>query len=138
MTERFYSADDERFDHRSLVDLLDDLAGECDVHPGLKVYTALFRELTPADLDRAEYLLEQWDEDLYDIVGEDCNLLPFSTVSDSAKAELREVIASWMMQHVSLKPFWTIVGESTVIELTAADIEHARAETPNAAHDRAP
>lgn len=104
-TTKCYSLDDETFNHNSLGDLLDDMAGdEWGLQVGRVYYEADSQELTPdymADAGAVFSLLEQLDEDLFDEVGETADN-DFIEASPEAREELRVLLRGWIERHVNI------------------------------------
>lgn len=67
-----------------------------------------------------EYMLEQFDDWVYEDVGEiaDCN---FYNVSKEAKEELQELIQTWAEKHVKL-PYWKVQNVVKKV-VTQGDLE---------------
>ena len=130
-----YSLDDETFNHDSLGELLDDMAGDEDgLYVGRPYYEANCEVMTTEHLadDSAVYsLLERMDEDLFEEVGEISDN-DFTSVSPEARAELLALVRGWVDKHVNVSRYWRIVGKSRQQRLTAEEVGPGAEGAPNA------
>ena len=120
-----YSANDEDFIYQDVGELFDALDSDGGLVVGRVYYEADFRNLLPSDLinkHRIGSILEQFDDDLYEEIGEISDN-DFYNVTDDAKEELRQLLNTWIEKHVNVSKYWKIVGKSRERVVTAEDLE---------------
>ena len=120
-----YSANDEDFIYQDVGELFDALDSDGRLVVGQVYYEADFRNLLPSDLinkHRIGSILEQFDDDLYEKIGEISDN-DFYNVTDDAKEELRQLLNTWIEKHVNVSKYWKIVGKSRECVVTAEDLE---------------
>ena len=110
MTEKCWSLNGEEFfdDWDWLIDELQDYESDdppigAEYFEGDKVDVKVGDYV---DMHEIDSMLEQFDDLVYEDVGEiaDCN---FYNISQDAKKELRELILDWAEKHVNL-PYWKV------------------------------
>lgn len=116
-----YSIDGENFAFSEKDDLLSDLGIDGDLWEGRIYYESDCRMLTASDIVNVDRLLEDMDEAAYDLVGSDYGS-PIDKVSSEAVKELRTLIESWVECNCNLHSFWTCVGATREVVVTAADV----------------
>jgi hypothetical protein len=122
--KKCYSDNEEIFMFDGLCELFESLNADGTFVVGRVYYEADCKELEAADFTgkwRVESILEQFDEDLYEEVGEVCDN-DFSSVDDAAKAELAALLNGWIEKHVSTKRYWKIVDTPVEKRVTADDV----------------
>ncbi len=120
-----YSANDEDFIYQDVGELFDALDSDGRLVVGQVYYEADFRNLLLSDLinkHRIGSILEQFDDDLYEKIGEISDN-DFYNVTDDAKEELRQLLNTWIEKHVNVSKYWKIVGKSRECVVTAEDLE---------------
>lgn len=123
-TFKAYSRDDEQFCFDSIGELFDDMDADGVLEVGMGYYEADCKRLEPSDFarpGRIDYLLEEFDSDLYEEIGEIADEI-FSGVTDEAKTELVGLISGWIEKHVNVGRYWKIVGKTRQLEVGPDDI----------------
>jgi hypothetical protein len=122
--DKRYSTNHEDFIHHDVDEVFDDLDSDGRMVVDQVYYEADFRNLLPADFTdkrRLEMILERFDDELYEDVGEISDN-DFYNVTDDAKDELRNLLNTWIEKHVNVSKYWTIVGKSRKCVVTAEDV----------------
>lgn len=125
--KKCYSTNDEDFHYDKLGELFDDLDSDGELVLGRAYYEADCREITASDFTgkrRIESILEQFDEDLYEEIGEIADN-DFTGVTDEAKAELASFLSAWIEKHVNVGRYWKIIGKTRPMQVTAEDLRDA-------------
>lgn len=118
--EKCYSTNDEDFKFTDFSDLIDELESNGDLAVGATYYEADFRRVTAKDLVSIDRVVEDMDERLYDLVGEAAE--DGIDVSNEAEKELEAFLVQWVDKHADIRRYYTIVGKSREIKITAEDI----------------
>ena len=122
--KKCYSTNDEDFRYDDLGELFDDLDADGELVVGRVYYEADCKEIAPADFTgkwRLESILEQFDEDLYEEIGESADN-DFTGVADEAVVELAALLTGWIEKHVNVGRYWKIVGKSRPMQVTEDDL----------------
>jgi len=115
-----YSINDEDYIYHDPDGALDALDSDGLLEDGAVYYEADF---APVDLSRylrAERLLEDADERLYDDVGESAE--DAYSVTPEALAELDAAIKAWCEQYLANRSVWEIIGKSREIRVSAKNV----------------
>jgi hypothetical protein len=125
MTDKAYSINDEDFIFTDAWDALDALAQEGLLCEGQVYYEVDTAPIDPCELLRAERILEEAEERLYDEIGEAADNA--YNVDSEAIAELDAALKTWAAKHLSDVRLWRCVGDSREVKVTAAEVaEYAR------------
>lgn len=120
-----YSIDDEDFCFTERGDALDALNCVGRLVEGEVYYEGDSAPIDPSEFIRAERILEEAEERLYDEIGDGAD--DFYSVTKEATEELDALLGAWMAKHLTGRRAWRIVGKSRELRVTAADVaEHAR------------
>lgn len=128
-TFKTYSRDDEIYCFNSIGELLDDLDSDGELVAGQTYYEADCRKIVASDFTgkrRVESILEQWDHDLYEDVGEISDN-DFSNSTDEAKDELATLLAGWIEKHAKVDRYWKIIGKTREMKVEPDDIKEGGA-----------
>lgn len=124
-TFKLYSRDDELYCFESIGELFDDMEADGVLEVGMGYYEADFRRFKPSDFarpGRIDFILEDFDSDLYEQIGETADN-DFSGVPEEAKAELVGLISGWIEKHVNIGRYWKIVGKTRQMEVVPDDLK---------------
>lgn len=118
-----YSLDDELF-FMSKNDIFDILHNNNEFVIGKEYYEVTNTPLT-ADVFASDpdFITEQFDSMLYDIVGDTIKEDTFYNATEEAKLDLQELLKSWIEEHIDLSPYSKILGESVTLHVTSDDIK---------------
>lgn len=100
-----YSRNGEEFNHTELADLLEEMAGDGDLHEGAEYWEAEARHMESAHFFDAKDIIENAAERAYEEGGDYAE--DFGDVSKEAVAELQELLSAWANKHCSVN-FYTV------------------------------
>ena len=118
-----YSLDNEEFNYKSVGELIDNCTDR-ELMVGDAYWEGEFNVVTAEDamdLNAVDSLLENMDQQVFDLVGENYDN-ECSDVSDEAKVELLALISAWAAKHIDLSRYWKIVGNTRECKFTAEDL----------------
>lgn len=118
-----YSLDNELF-FMSKNDIFDILHNNNEFVIGKEYYEATNTPLT-ADVFASDpdFITEQFDLMLYDIVDDTIKDDTFYKISEEARLDLQQILVAWIEKHIDLSPYSQIVGESVKQYVTSDDIK---------------
>jgi len=116
-----YSKDDENFNYKELRELFDEMTSDGALEVGTIYYKVEAKEAASSDFIDVNAVLEMFDEQVYDNIGE-CSNNDYSSCSDEARDELKSLLNEWSSKHISLN-YWIIKGKSTEMTVTQEDTE---------------
>ena len=114
-----YSRDNEDFSFEELGDLFDDMESDGCFEVGTIYYIVEAKETEGTDFINVKRVLEMFDEQAYDDIGE-CYNNDYSSCSEEAKSELNLLLNEWSSKHIELN-YWLIRDKSTEVEVTQED-----------------
>lgn len=115
-TKKCYSRDEENYNSESLGELIDNY----ELVEGDHYWEADAIAITHKDFLDVDYILENFDEQGYEEVGEVYDN-DFINTPKEAKDELEELIKGWAEKHVNLR-YWK-VRNSKEFKITKEDLE---------------
>lgn len=122
MTTVLWSIDDENYCFATAGDAMDALRDAGEDTTGREYYSMEVKPLTFAQIDPTDRVLEQMDEDVFDVTQEE-DVYPFADTTDAEKEELRALIAGWVAKHVDLTRFGTLGGTKRTFTFTEEDLK---------------
>lgn len=121
MLEKCYSINDEDFIYTEFSELMNALQDNTHVVIGTPYYEADFKRVSAQDIVDVDRLIEDWDERLYDIVGECAE--DGVDASQPAIQELEDFLLQWVNKNTDVHRFYTIVGNSREMHITQEDLD---------------
>lgn len=118
--EKAYSINDEEFNFDDPWDAMDELNRAGNLVEGAVYYEIDTKRVDPLEFLRAERILEEAEERLYDAIGEAAE--DFYSVTTGAAAELDALLGEWAKKHLSDRHAWRCVGKSRELKVTAEDV----------------
>lgn len=127
--ERKYGTNGEHFDCDDAAEAIQQLEDEGMLEVGAVYYSIAFEDVDLADLlvQRAPVLLEQAEDDLWELIGEASE--DVFAVGEEASKALDEALRVWAGKHLTSTICWRAVGKREEHAVTAEDIaQHQGAE----------
>ena len=115
-TIELYSRDGSEYYISEEYDLVSEMiANSSEV--GAEYYSAKFSKIEPTRVINIDYMLELWDDNVYDICNVDCGT-PFTDASEESKKELEDFLTEWTNKNVTLSNYYEYVGPEVCHHIT--------------------
>lgn len=118
--DTWYSLNDEDFIYEDLFGLFEEMKSNGDFEIGATYYEADFRRMKASDVVNVHWILEEINEQIYDIVGD------FAIDSFQYKGkveELQKLIEDWINSNTNISEFYRVVGNSREKKITQEEFE---------------
>lgn len=118
--DTWYSLNDEDFIYEDLFGLFEEMKSNGDFEIGATYYEADFCKVKASDVVKVDWILDEINEQLYDIVGE------FAIDSFQYKGkveELQKLIEDWIDSNTNISEFYRIVGNSREKKITQEEFQ---------------
>lgn len=117
--KKFYSLNDEDYNINDLDELMWIMNHEGNLKVGTVYYEAVFRTLNADDLNCVDYVIENMEDILYDLVGDSVDSLDIIT---EAINDLKKRLDDWIVKYTNIEKFYTIHGSPIKCEITEDDV----------------
>jgi len=115
-TIELYSRDGSEYYISEEYDLVSDMIADSS-EVGAEYYSAKFSKIKPASIINIDYILEQFDEYVYDVCNVEC-ATPFTDASEESKKELEDFLTEWTNKNVTLSNYYEYVGPEVCHHIT--------------------
>jgi len=117
--EKAYSTNGEEYSHTDAGEALQAMADDDALHEGATYYEIDTEAVQLADYLRADRMLEDAEERLYDDIGEAAE--DAFAANREAMDELSSLLSVWAEKHLT-GHYWKCVGKPRELKVTAADV----------------